>query len=154
MTEGTQPQPIRRRHFFAIALLLLLVIFPVAEMSMRVKAKELIDQEREKLQQILTKVSLDIPKQSNPANDPQIIQMQTDLARFDNQLIRLEKLIIAGSNNASETARQIMRNTTDVSLRRVEDEIKSTVGAADLIAKSAALGSEKERAAGTGLKID
>ena len=144
MTEGTQPQPIRRRHFFAIALLLLLVIFPVAEMSMRVKAKELIDQEREKLQQILTKVSLDIPKQSNPANDPQIIQMQTDLARFDNQLIRLEKLIIAGSNNASETARQIMRNTTDVSLRRVEDEIKSTVGAADLIAKSAALGSEKE----------
>ena len=144
MTEGTQPQPIRRRHFFAMALLLLLVIFPVAEMSMRVKAKELIDQEREKLQQILTKVSLGIPKQSNPANDPQIIQMQTDLARFDNQLIRLEKLIIAGSNNASETARQIMRNTTDVSLRRVEDEIKSTVGAADLIAKSAALGSEKE----------
>lgn len=144
MTEGTQPQPIRRRHFFAIALLLLLVIFPVAEMSMRVKAKELIDQEREKLQQILTKVSLDIPKQRNPTNDPPIIQMQTDLARFDNQLIRLEKLIIAGSNNASETARQIMRNTTDVSLRRVEDEIKSTVGAADLIAKSAALGSEKE----------
>ena len=37
-----------------------------------------------------------------------------------------------------------MRNTTDVSFRRVEDEIKSTVGAADLIAKSAALGSEKE----------
>lgn len=84
MTEGTQPQPIRRRHFFAIAILLPLVIFPVAEMSMRVKAKELIDQEREKLQQILTKVSLDIPKQSNPANDPQIIQMQTDSARFDN----------------------------------------------------------------------
>lgn len=84
MTEGTQPQPIRRRYFFAIAILLPLVIFPVAEMSMRVKAKELIDQEREKLQQILTKVSLDIPKQSNPANDPQIIQMQTDLARFDN----------------------------------------------------------------------
>ena len=50
MTEGTQPQPIRRRHFFAIAILLPLVIFPVAEMSMRVKAKELIDQEREKLQ--------------------------------------------------------------------------------------------------------
>ena len=144
MTEGTQTQPIRRRHFFAIAVLLLLVIFPVAEMSMRVKAKELIDQEREKLQQILTKVSLEIPKQSNPAHDPQIIQMQTDLARFDNQLIRLEKLIIAGSNNASETARQIMRNTTDVSLRRVEDEINSTVGAADLIANSAALGSEKE----------
>ena len=37
-----------------------------------------------------------------------------------------------------------MRNTTDVSLRRVEDEINSTVGAADLIANSAVLGNKKK----------